>query len=50
MGDIQVCRICLNMDVKMQDLSAYPLESYFASFMIEHKVSLLWMIVWLQIN
>ncbi|PZC75230.1 hypothetical protein B5X24_HaOG206537 [Helicoverpa armigera] len=37
MGDVQVCRICLNMGVAMQDLLAYPLESYFASFMIESK-------------
>ncbi|KAJ8718306.1 hypothetical protein PYW08_002543 [Mythimna loreyi] len=37
MGDVQVCRICLNMDVKMQDLSVYPLVSYFAVFVIESK-------------
>ncbi|XP_047029424.1 zinc finger protein 708-like [Helicoverpa zea] len=37
MGDVQVCRICLNMGVAMQDLLAYPLETYFASFMIESK-------------
>uniref|UniRef100_A0A2A4JVX9 Protein krueppel n=1 Tax=Heliothis virescens TaxID=7102 RepID=A0A2A4JVX9_HELVI len=37
MVDVQVCRICLNMGVAMQDLLAYPLETYFASFMIESK-------------
>lgn len=40
MGEVQVCRICLNMDVKMFDLQSEPLETYFTSIMIESKVNL----------
>ncbi|XP_022824744.1 zinc finger protein 718-like isoform X1 [Spodoptera litura] len=37
MEDVRVCRICLNMEVEMQDLMSYPLETYFASMMIDNK-------------
>ncbi|XP_026727638.1 zinc finger protein 845-like [Trichoplusia ni] len=37
MGEVQVCRICLNMDVKMFDLQSEPLGTYFTSIMIESK-------------
>ncbi|CAH0687944.1 unnamed protein product [Spodoptera exigua] len=37
MGDLRVCRICLNMDVEMQDLMSFPLVTFFASMMIDSK-------------
>lgn len=44
MGDVRICRICLNTDVEMQDLLSYPLETYFASMMIDSKVGIFFLI------
>ena len=42
MEDVTVCRICLNMDVKLHNLRTSSLESYYES-VIGTNVSLFWL-------